>query len=942
MGKRKERRHAALLGAGRRVKLDLFAEPSGDVGGSLAEEVKGGVDTKLEAGLPKSPSSSGQQPANPLLLLGQYSDDDMEERSSDDNQDTTQMKNDEQIKPNNKELEELNVASSEEHLSKNNELCLEKDVASKESLQVLGSITVGESNVSASNELTHEKHLESPQQLSTRSASDVHATGDDAKLCWKMVLHEESNSYYYWNTETGETSWEVPPDLAQGAVLTCEPQTSLAEDNSHRDVYTSIATGSANEVTYHLFSGGSLIAQSIDEYKGDESQLFTSSGSNGVFHQENVTLGSFSSYVPPIEPIGSWGATAGASNIYLHGDVTNIQDGTAVTDLPSHLVKRGESLLDKLRSLKGSEDTCNEKHAWTSKYIYEIEIRLFDLKSLLSCGPALASFWVHSEAQLKRLEDAINSEIGSYVEAELKDEINSAQVPPYVGREATQENRNAEFDLGEELTKGVVSHGKSCIELDDVQLPRDVQSSFMKEASCGDIPSIKLGLEVTHDRSQPIEEEIISNEATVHTNVNADVEGEEDMDVDMEVEDISLPSVATATETVYNHVIPSEQLGQPGAPADQQPLLTGGESFPSPPDDDWIPPPPPDNEDIPPPPPDEPPESFCPPPPASYPDTVQTLTYPASYNMIYPDPNYSFYGHAGVTLPNQPIYYEAVPSSDTVAPGTLNNHLGSVVYYVQDAATPLVTTEAPSSFQAALAPSVLNAAQSQMGSFRNSNVDTYAVHVGTEPTTSQTTNPSISAAACAATQESISASQATTSTSSAAVSAVSTASDSSAVAAANPQTKAPRAKKRTVAVASSLRSNKKVSSLVNKWKAAKEEMEEAEEEEAENTLMILEKKRQRGIEEWRAQQIASGEARENANFQPLGGDWRERVKRKRAKKAVSAETRVEESIAEKKQPNLTENSKGLPPGWQAYWDESSKKVYYGNTITSETRWTRPT
>lgn len=30
MGKRKERRLAAKIGAGRRVKLDLFAEPSGN------------------------------------------------------------------------------------------------------------------------------------------------------------------------------------------------------------------------------------------------------------------------------------------------------------------------------------------------------------------------------------------------------------------------------------------------------------------------------------------------------------------------------------------------------------------------------------------------------------------------------------------------------------------------------------------------------------------------------------------------------------------------------------------------------------------------------------------------------------------------------------------------------------------------------------------------
>lgn len=75
-------------------------------------------------------------------------------------------------------------------------------------------------------------------------------------------------------------------------------------------------------------------------------------------------------------------------------------------------------------------------------------------------------------------------------------------------------------------------------------------------------------------------------------------------------------------------------------------------------------------------------------------------------------------------------------------------------------------------------------------------------------------------------------------------------------------------------------------------------MHEDEESEPENGFEILEKKRQRAIEvcecdfficnlmcqcfpsltilswqEWRAQQIASGEAKDNANFQPLGGDW---------------------------------------------------------------------
>lgn len=60
MGKRKERRLAAKIGAGRRVKLDLFAEPSGDLGGSSAKDEDGkDVDSKLDQELPNSPSSSG-------------------------------------------------------------------------------------------------------------------------------------------------------------------------------------------------------------------------------------------------------------------------------------------------------------------------------------------------------------------------------------------------------------------------------------------------------------------------------------------------------------------------------------------------------------------------------------------------------------------------------------------------------------------------------------------------------------------------------------------------------------------------------------------------------------------------------------------------------------------------------------------------------------------
>lgn len=95
-------------------------------------------------------------------------------------------------------------------------------------------------------------------------------------------------------------------------------------------------------------------------------------------------------------------------------------------------------------------------------------------------------------------------------------------------------------------------------------------------------------------------------------------------------------------------------------------------------------------------------------------------------------------------------------------------------------------------------------------------------------------------------------------------------------------------------------------------------------------------------QQWRAQQIATGEAKENANFQPLGGDWRERVRRKRAKKSMEAEEhQVKGNDVTNQKPDLVQLTKQLPSGWQAYWDEASKQVYYGNSKTSETSWTKP-
>uniref|UniRef100_A0A061QH10 Ww domain-containing isoform 1 n=1 Tax=Tetraselmis sp. GSL018 TaxID=582737 RepID=A0A061QH10_9CHLO len=155
------------------------------------------------------------------------------------------------------------------------------------------------------------------------------------------------------------------------------------------------------------------------------------------------------------------------------------------------------------------------------------------------------------------------------------------------------------------------------------------------------------------------------------------------------------------------------------------------------------------------------------------------------------------------------------------------------------------------------------------------------------------------------------------------------------------EAKAPAAKKK------SRKLPKAADKLLSKWQAVREAEREAEKikEAAESELFdpeALERKRLREAEEWRLKQLATGEAAENANFQPLAGDWRQKVKRARREQqrdSTAAAAAAESSASGR--PDLAELSRGLPPGWQAMWDKASHEVYYGNLRTGETTWDRP-
>ena len=74
----------------------------------------------------------------------------------------------------------------------------------------------------------------------------------------------------------------------------------------------------------------------------------------------------------------------------------------------------------------------------------------------------------------------------------------------------------------------------------------------------------------------------------------------------------------------------------------------------------------------------------------------------------------------------------------------------------------------------------------------------------------------------------------------------------------------------------------------------------------------------------------------DACAQPVRGDWRSKVKVARKSVQKAAETQeapAKEAPRLEHAPDLSEQNKGLPPGWQAIWDPASKGVYYGNINT---------
>ncbi|CAI0540874.1 unnamed protein product [Linum tenue] len=952
MGKRKERRRAALNNTGRRVKLDLFAEPSGDLGGSsVHDEVVGGGDNDptQRAGLPNSPSlSSGQQPQNPLLLLGQYSDDELDVEkdkhliNAANNSPSADLSN-QDIHPAEGNDKDSN-AFQDPSIQSNDQQDMDADPTNVDAIQSVNGVDNKDHDTTVHDDTS--KSFISAEQASEGGVSAPLIAGD-VSLGWRMVLHEESNQYYYWNPGTGETSWEAPIALAHmGYMVNLEA--SVAEDTGSLPVSKSQNDSISVVELAHSFPAptidglsGVICTPLSEEPHSSMQQIYASRHqveskslkSEGLeAHLLQNELGS-----NPVSVHGQSGEGYTAQDEPRHAAIaTDIhREGR---DTSTSLRTQCQCLLERLKSLRGF-DRWPQDHELMLKYIIELETRLSDIESLSSHGLQLLPFWTHTEVRLKQLEDKINSEIYRLaVSAQMDDDV---ELTPVVC-EGKPQHQDGLFNESPADAAG----GRKSPTTVNV-----IDSSHIEGAS--DSVSYAVHTSPSEAAGKVSENDAMNAEVNETAELKPDLVSIEDVDMDIEMEVEDAPVNSTPSENnIHTGAAPSEQFIPSNAPLDYTPLVAGEWSA-VPPEEEWIPPPPPDTEHIPPPPPDD--EQVPPLPPDEPPDSsysmpacsgamVQSANYPEHYGYPYMDSNFQYYGCASnlpsgsfyvhvdgsqVAIPHTSLYYGPVSTTYAETPPVMVNPLEQVASYNHLQTLPpgtLLTGQESSNLPTNVGTMqsdssyIINAANSveseqYVKPEPPSNVNSQAPDVSNDEGTVSSSIHVLGAAAAA-----------------------------SAPLNAKVQSKVSRGKKRTVAVSTSLRSNKKVSSLVDKWKAAKEELKENDEDEPENALEILEKKRQREIEEWRAKQITSGEAKDNANFQPLGGDWREKVKRRRAlaaKEEAKKATKVD--VADAKQPpNLAELSKGLPSGWQVYWDEASKQVYYGNAVTSETSWTRPT
>uniref|UniRef100_A0A8R7R158 WW domain-containing protein n=2 Tax=Triticum urartu TaxID=4572 RepID=A0A8R7R158_TRIUA len=727
MGRRKERRLAAKAASGRRVKLDLFLDPS--PGEASMKEGVGEENRGQQTGVPTSPSSSDKK-ENPLALLGQYSDDEEEDEVA-----TDQPIGETKGSPTDASAEVIHDQGDITGDNGNADSELPASVSVQQEVSQADDVKIITETVAQEFTVAPDPTLENECVTATEAVPDssgMQIVGDIGGN-WKAIMHEQSNQCYYWNTVTGETSWEIPNGLA--SVVAADGITS-ASVPTHM--------GYSVEAQAHVLPHSNVEAYPSDVSVGNGTATYTAMGT--YTH----------------DPYAYTGAVASHETVDID---------------PLQLAKYGEDLLQRLKLLERPHVAIDSLELIKR----EIEIRIADCNALSSYGSSLLPLWLHAEVHLKQLELSVSKFEASYTTKHGYRETVDA------GHKAPNEAEVMAPSEGEHLKVDVstlgISTGDENIKVEEPCTTSSVQNS------------------------QGVAAAILRVES----------DSDEDMDVEMEVDEEGVEEQGGSTSMANKEHPSSEQVRSPALSSleDSAPPPQDNDiPPPPPPEEEWIPPPPPENEPAPPPPPEpeEPAVSF-----------VNADTLPQPYgdqaNLGYTLPGMEYYPAAGTDGTNANYYMQASDShilqsqqhsyyaplsasgvSIPVETTSIPPVPGSYYSYpsVTMAATEVAAESSGyyASSTSAISSGELDNKTSSASLVANSNVNTVESDkvISKEPTVASLSQ-SVGAVSSGPTVHGSSTQASTSSTN---------------------QTKVPRTKKRPVAVASSLRSNKKVSSLVDK------------------------------------------------------------------------------------------------------------------------------
>jgi len=419
---------------------------------------------------------------------------------------------------------------------------------------------------------------------------------------WKAVMHEQSNQCYYWNTVTGETSWDIPNGLASG----------VATASVSSDVDYSL------EAQTHILPHSTLEAYPSDMSVGNGTATYANFGM--ACGSAQVTQDAYA-YAAPIashEPMD-------IDPLYLAkygGDMLqrlNLLERCFLLSLGVSFVTLHALLFLECRKLMSYYHCrlCGSNEG-LELIRREIGVRISDCNALSSYGSSLLPLWLHADVHLKQLDSSISKlEMSYHADTELRNskiEVAEHKAPDEADM-TTPSNGEA---LRSEVSAGITID-------ENVEIDKPASTSSAQNSQDRDLAAVPPKVESDND---------------------------EDMDVEMEVDEDNVEEQAHCSPVPKKEHPPSEQLNSSNLSSFEDPTSPEDSSFPPPPpEDEWIPPPPPENEPVPEAPPEEPAASY-----------VQVDTIPQPYiaqaNVGYTISGMEYYGTVGTEGTNANYYMQ--------------------------------------------------------------------------------------------------------------------------------------------------------------------------------------------------------------------------------------------------------------------------------------------